>query len=193
MPPGLKSGANRRLAGEDVRAGAIVLPAGRRLAPQHVALAAAVGLNELTGASPCPRRRVLDGRRDRRAGCGRGQRRPCSMPIAICSRGLDRTASARHPPISASCPTIPIDSRARSRRAAQATILSSPPAACRPARPIMCAHAVETHRAAWYSGASRSSLAGRWRWASSRANADARRLSSACPAIRPRSSLPSHA
>jgi molybdopterin molybdotransferase len=47
VPPGLKPGANRRLAGEDVRAGSIVLPAGRRLAPQHVALAAAVGLIEL--------------------------------------------------------------------------------------------------------------------------------------------------
>ena len=32
VPPGLKRGANRRLAGEDVRAGAVVLPAGRRLA-----------------------------------------------------------------------------------------------------------------------------------------------------------------
>src|SRR6185369_11062643 len=47
VPPGLKTGANRRLAGEDVRAGSIVLPAGRRLSPQHVALAAAVGLTEL--------------------------------------------------------------------------------------------------------------------------------------------------
>ena len=32
VPPGLKRGANRRLAGEDVRAGSVVLPAGRRLA-----------------------------------------------------------------------------------------------------------------------------------------------------------------
>ncbi len=44
VPPGLKRGANRRLAGEDVRAGSIVLPAGPRLAAQDVALAAAVGL-----------------------------------------------------------------------------------------------------------------------------------------------------
>ena len=44
VPPGLKPGANRRLAGEDVRAGSIVLPAGRRLAAQDVALAAAVGM-----------------------------------------------------------------------------------------------------------------------------------------------------
>jgi molybdopterin molybdotransferase len=47
VPPGLKRGANRRLAGEDMRAGAVALPAGRRLAVQHVALAAALGLTEL--------------------------------------------------------------------------------------------------------------------------------------------------
>jgi molybdopterin molybdotransferase len=47
VPPGLKRGANRRLAGEDLRAGAIALSAGRRLAVQHVALAAALGLTAL--------------------------------------------------------------------------------------------------------------------------------------------------
>ncbi|HEY2531863.1 MAG TPA: gephyrin-like molybdotransferase Glp [Xanthobacteraceae bacterium] len=47
VPPGLKQGANRRLAGEDVRAGVVALPAGRRLAAQHVALAAALGLTEV--------------------------------------------------------------------------------------------------------------------------------------------------
>ena len=47
VPAGLKRGANRRLVGEDVHAGAVVLPAGRRLAVQHVALAAALGLTEL--------------------------------------------------------------------------------------------------------------------------------------------------
>src|SRR5262245_8293736 len=47
VPPGLRSGANRRLAGEDVRRGQVVLPAGRRLAAQDVALAAAVGLTRL--------------------------------------------------------------------------------------------------------------------------------------------------
>jgi molybdopterin molybdotransferase len=47
VPPGLKSGANRRLAGEDVRKGQVVLPAGRRLAAQDVALAAAVGLTRI--------------------------------------------------------------------------------------------------------------------------------------------------
>jgi molybdopterin molybdotransferase len=47
VPPGLKRGANRRLAGEDMRAGAVALPAGRRLGVQHVALAAALGLTTL--------------------------------------------------------------------------------------------------------------------------------------------------
>src|SRR5271170_4909562 len=47
VPPGLKRGANRRLAGEDMRAGAVALAAGRRLAVQHVALAAALGLTRL--------------------------------------------------------------------------------------------------------------------------------------------------
>ena len=47
VPSGLKRGANRRLAGEDVRKGSVILPAGRRLAAQDVALAAAVGLTEL--------------------------------------------------------------------------------------------------------------------------------------------------
>jgi molybdopterin molybdotransferase len=47
VPPGLEAGANRRLAGEDVRVGAVLLPAGRRLSARHVALAAGVGLTQL--------------------------------------------------------------------------------------------------------------------------------------------------
>ncbi len=47
VPPGLKRGANRRLAGEDVRRGAVALPAGRRLQPQDLSMAAALGLREL--------------------------------------------------------------------------------------------------------------------------------------------------
>ncbi|MFL4986312.1 MAG: gephyrin-like molybdotransferase Glp [Xanthobacteraceae bacterium] len=48
VPAGLKAGANRRLAGEDIRSGTVALPAGRRLAPQHLALAAAIGLTEIS-------------------------------------------------------------------------------------------------------------------------------------------------
>ncbi len=44
VPPGLKRGANRRLAGEDIAVGAVALPAGRRLSARDVALAAALGL-----------------------------------------------------------------------------------------------------------------------------------------------------
>jgi molybdopterin molybdotransferase len=47
VPPGLLRGANRRLAGEDVRAGAVALTAGRRLSAPDVALAAALGLTVL--------------------------------------------------------------------------------------------------------------------------------------------------
>jgi len=47
VPKGLKPGANRRLAGEDVRAGTVVLPAGTVLEAQHIALAAALGLTEI--------------------------------------------------------------------------------------------------------------------------------------------------
>ena len=47
LPPGLKRGANRRLAGEDAASGEVVIAAGRRLRPQDLGLAAAVGLNRL--------------------------------------------------------------------------------------------------------------------------------------------------
>ena len=47
VPKGLKPGANRRLAGEDVQRGQIVLAAGTTLDAQHVALAAALGITAL--------------------------------------------------------------------------------------------------------------------------------------------------
>lgn len=47
LPAGLKRGANARPAGEDVKLGAELLPAGRILQPQDISLAAAVGLSEL--------------------------------------------------------------------------------------------------------------------------------------------------
>ena len=47
VPAGLAAGANRRLTGEDVRAGSVALAQGRRLGPQHIALAAALGVREL--------------------------------------------------------------------------------------------------------------------------------------------------
>jgi molybdopterin molybdotransferase len=47
VPPGLKSGANRRRAGEDTKAGEVVLQAGKRLRPQDLALAASIGCGQL--------------------------------------------------------------------------------------------------------------------------------------------------
>ncbi|ALG71582.1 molybdopterin biosynthesis protein MoeA [Azospirillum thiophilum] len=43
LPAGIRRGGNRRLAGEDVREGSIVLTAGRRLRPEDIALAASLG------------------------------------------------------------------------------------------------------------------------------------------------------
>lgn len=47
MRPGIKKGANRRLAGEDVSAGDTILSSGRRLRPQDIGMAAAQGLQTL--------------------------------------------------------------------------------------------------------------------------------------------------
>ncbi|MGC2202422.1 MAG: gephyrin-like molybdotransferase Glp [Stellaceae bacterium] len=47
LKPGIKKGANRRHAGEDVAEGAIALTAGRQLSPADLGLAAALGYCEL--------------------------------------------------------------------------------------------------------------------------------------------------
>jgi molybdopterin molybdotransferase len=47
LPPGIKRGANRRRAGEDVQAGSVALAAGKRLRPQEIGLAASLGLTSL--------------------------------------------------------------------------------------------------------------------------------------------------
>jgi molybdopterin molybdotransferase len=52
VPKGLKPGANRRLAGEDIAGGAMALAAGTVLEPQHVALAAALGTADLDVKRP---------------------------------------------------------------------------------------------------------------------------------------------
>jgi len=48
LPPGLKRGANRRLRGEDIEEGAVILARGTRLRPQEVGVAASVGRGKLT-------------------------------------------------------------------------------------------------------------------------------------------------
>lgn len=50
--PGINRGANARAAGEDVTAGGTVLPAGRRLRPQDVGLAASIGRTALAVHRP---------------------------------------------------------------------------------------------------------------------------------------------
>ncbi|MBI1202414.1 MAG: molybdopterin molybdenumtransferase MoeA [Rhodopseudomonas sp.] len=47
VPKGLALGANRRLAGEDVPKGKVVLPAGTVLEAQHIALLAALGITDI--------------------------------------------------------------------------------------------------------------------------------------------------
>jgi len=48
VPPDTKSGANIRLAGEDIAAGSRVIPTGTKLQAQHLGLAASVGAAELS-------------------------------------------------------------------------------------------------------------------------------------------------
>ena len=52
IPPGLKQGANRRLAGEDSKPGDVLVEVGTTLRPQEVATAAATGLNRLRCYAP---------------------------------------------------------------------------------------------------------------------------------------------
>lgn len=52
IPPGIKQGANRRFAGEDIRTGDVILRAGTKLRPQEIGLAASIGLNMLSVYKP---------------------------------------------------------------------------------------------------------------------------------------------
>jgi molybdopterin molybdotransferase len=52
LRPGLKAGANRRRAGEDLARGTRALAAGRRLRPQDVGLCAALGLADVAVRTP---------------------------------------------------------------------------------------------------------------------------------------------
>ncbi|PWC38913.1 gephyrin-like molybdotransferase Glp [Azospirillum sp. TSO22-1] len=52
IPAGIKRGANRRKAGEDVTRGSVVLATGRRLRPEDVGLAASLGRKELSVRRP---------------------------------------------------------------------------------------------------------------------------------------------
>lgn len=52
LPVGIHLGANRRLMGEDVRVGTVVLNRGKRIRPQEIGLAASIGLCELKVYKP---------------------------------------------------------------------------------------------------------------------------------------------
>ena len=67
IPPGLKRGANRRLAGEDAKPGAVLVEAGARLRPQDVASAAAMRARPASLLRPAEGRHPLDRRRDHAA------------------------------------------------------------------------------------------------------------------------------
>jgi molybdenum cofactor synthesis domain-containing protein len=194
VPAGLKLGANRRLAGEDIRKGSLLLPAGRRLAAQDVALAAAVGLTELnvrrrvrvalfsTGdeivepGKPRPaaalydaNRVLLDGMLERLGAevtdLGILKDDPSALETAIAKAARDHDLVLTSGGVS----TGEADSR--------------------PAKRTTCATR-SRRSASWCSGASRSSQAGRWPWAWCRADVRARQRSSACRAIRWRPSSP---
>lgn len=52
IPPGIKQGANRRFAGEDIAAGDTILRAGTPLRPQEIGLAASIGRETLAVYKP---------------------------------------------------------------------------------------------------------------------------------------------
>ena len=187
VPPGLKRGANRRLAGEDVRAGSTVLPAGRRLAVQDVALAAAVGLTSLE-----VRRRVrvaMFSTGDEIVEPGTPRPAPA---VFDANRYLLAGLIERLGGTATDLGILPDDPGTLARAIAAAAVDHDlvVTSACRPARPTTCARRWSAS-AGWYSGASPSSPADRWRWVSSRDRAQATPRSSGCPAIRRRSTSPS--
>ena len=52
VPPGIRRGANRRRAGEDIARGTLALPAGRRLMPPDIGLLAALGFVNVNVRTP---------------------------------------------------------------------------------------------------------------------------------------------
>lgn len=68
LPPGLKPGANRRRAGEDMRAGALLMGPGTRLRPQELAAIASTGLGEVAVTRPLRVAYLSTGDELRRAG-----------------------------------------------------------------------------------------------------------------------------
>ncbi len=86
LRPGIRRGANRRHAGEDVTAGEVALPAGRRLRAPDLGLAAALGRHELLRFSPLAGGAAVDRGRGSRPGCTAYRRAPSMTPTASCSQ-----------------------------------------------------------------------------------------------------------
>ena len=121
LKPGIKKGANRRHAGEDVAKGSVALPAGRRLQPADLGLAASLGHDALpvfrplraallsTGDEVCEPGTPLAAGRDLR-------RQPGHAGGACCAASAARSA------ISASARTAPRRWPTRSPRQLPGTI-----------------------------------------------------------------------
>ena len=63
IPPGIKAGQHVRQAGEDLAAGTVVVPRGRRVMPAEMGLLASLGVAEVEVHPHAPRRVLLDRRR----------------------------------------------------------------------------------------------------------------------------------
>ena len=88
VPPGVKPGANRRRAGEDVRAGAMILTPGSRLRPQEIGVAAELGRDRLEVFAR-PRVAILSsGDELIEPGASPASGSPCSTPIVPILKSL---------------------------------------------------------------------------------------------------------
>ena len=102
MKPGIRKGANRRHAGEDVAAGAVALAAGRRLRPADLGLAAALGPRPADGVRPLRVALLSTGDEVREPGRSIAARRDLRrQPVhagGVAARARLRRQRSRHPP-----------------------------------------------------------------------------------------------
>ena len=166
VPTGLKRGANRRLAGEDVARGQVGCPPARcwrrstsRLPRRSASPKSRCGGGSRSRSFPPATKWLSPARRASRAAIYDANRYLLAGLLA--RLGAEVTDLG----ILADDPSMLANALAPRP---QATIWWSPPAASRPAKPITCA-APSSASAAWCSGASPSSRAGRSPWASSAA------------------------
>lgn len=96
VPSGLKAGANRRLAGEDVSAGDTILHAGQRLRPQDLAALASLGAAEVSVYRKLRIAIVSSGNE-------------LIRPAPAATLRLGQVFDSNHPMLDALCRTQPID------------------------------------------------------------------------------------